>query len=184
MVLHSPWPSPWTRMASGPYCLVHPLYFIGDDGRGLVPGNSLVLALAAVLRVPLAVGVPVDPLQRILDPVGRKGPFLISQGEGAGQRFHQRFQGLAVPLYLPGVELLSVIFPVVVERPDPDCFAVFDIDGAFAAAAEQAAQRQGLDHRSCLALRPLFCFSVRHFNHSPFAIEGTWSSCYSTGAVW
>ena len=30
--------------------LVHPFYFIGDDGRGFVPGNSVVFALAAVLR--------------------------------------------------------------------------------------------------------------------------------------
>jgi hypothetical protein len=39
--------------------LVLPLYFIGDECRGLVPGNSLVFALAAVLCVPLAVGVEV-----------------------------------------------------------------------------------------------------------------------------
>ena len=48
--------------------------------------------------------------------------------------------------HLPGVELLGIVLPVVVERSDPDGLAVLDVDDALAAAAEQAAQSQSFDH--------------------------------------
>ena len=61
------------------------------------------------------------------------------------------------------------------ERPDSDCFAVFDIDGAFAAAAEQSAQRQRLIDGLVwfnINLRArfdadFFRLCIGHFSHSP-----------------
>ena len=51
-------------------CVADALDLVGDELCGLVPGDAHVLALAAVLRVALALRVPVDPLQGVLDPVG------------------------------------------------------------------------------------------------------------------
>ena len=50
--------------------LVHALDLGRDEVGGLVPGDAHVLALAPILRVALPVGVPVDPLEGVLDPVG------------------------------------------------------------------------------------------------------------------
>jgi hypothetical protein len=46
------------------------LDLVGHQLRRLVPRNAHVLALAPVLRVPLAFGIPVDPPEGVLDPVG------------------------------------------------------------------------------------------------------------------
>ncbi len=62
----------------------------GDDVGRLVPGDAPVLALAAVLGVALAVGVPVDADHGELHPVGRKGPLLVGEGERRGKGFRQR----------------------------------------------------------------------------------------------
>src|SRR4030042_718444 len=56
-----------------------PFHFVGDDSGGFFPGNSLILAFTAILGVSLAVGVPIDPLQGVLNPIRGIGPFLISQ---------------------------------------------------------------------------------------------------------
>ena len=44
--------------------LLDPVHLAGDGVECLVPGDAHVLALAAVLRIALAVGVPVHPLHR------------------------------------------------------------------------------------------------------------------------
>ncbi len=49
----------------GPVFFLYPLNLIGDNGGGFIPGNPLIFALAPVLRISLAVGVPVHPLQGI-----------------------------------------------------------------------------------------------------------------------
>jgi len=41
----------------------------GDQVGRFVPGDPLVLALAAILGITLAVGVPIDPLHGELDTV-------------------------------------------------------------------------------------------------------------------
>ena len=76
--------------------LVDPLDLAGDDVGGFVPGEPHVLALATVLRVALAVGIPVHALHGELDPVGREGALLVGQRERGRQRFGQRAQSLAV----------------------------------------------------------------------------------------
>jgi len=47
-----------------------PLNLAGGDIRRSIPLDPLELAYTPVLRVSFAVGVPVNPLKRILIPIG------------------------------------------------------------------------------------------------------------------
>lgn len=53
-----------------PVFLLNTQQFVGDDGGNFVPRGVAELALAAVLRIALSVGVPIDADQRIFDAVG------------------------------------------------------------------------------------------------------------------
>ena len=97
-----------------------PLQLTDDDVQRLVPGDPDVAALAAVLRVALSVGVPVDPLQRIRDPVRRVDALLVAQAERIDGRLERDLEGLAAGLDLPGAELLRPVLPVIGQRTDAD----------------------------------------------------------------
>jgi hypothetical protein len=58
---------------------VDPLELTGNNLGSLIPGDSDVLALSPVLGVPLAVGIPVNPLEGIFNSIGGIGPFFVSQ---------------------------------------------------------------------------------------------------------
>ena len=137
-----------------PVLFADALDLVGDEAGGLVPGDAHVLALAPVLRVAVsALGVPVHPLQGVLDAVGRVGPLLVGQAPGGRHRLVQRLEGLAVLLDLPGIERLGIVLLVPVQRPDPDHLAVFDIHGAGTGAEDAPAQAQGLDDRLVCAFQ-------------------------------
>ena len=150
--------------------LVDPGDLLGDDVRRLVPGDADVLALAAVLRVPLAVGIPVDALERVLDAVGGVGALLVGGHVRRGARPHARFQRLAVALELPGAEACAVVLPVEVERPDAHDLAVLDVDHDLAGAAEETALRQGPDDGLVGGHVHFLPRIVTHLNRCPFAI--------------
>ncbi len=69
------------QYGGGPVFLDDTLDLADNDIGGLIPGDSLVLALPPVLRVSLAVGVPVNPLERVHGPVWRVNAVLVGQGE-------------------------------------------------------------------------------------------------------
>ncbi len=138
-----------------PVLLVDPLDLGGDKIGGLVPGDAHVLALATVLRIALALWIPVHPLEGVLDPVGRVGPLLVGEAPGGGSRLHQRLESLAVLLYLPRIEGRRVVLLVEVERPDAHDLAVLHIDGAGHGAVDSPAQTQGFENRLVNCLRML-----------------------------
>jgi hypothetical protein len=118
----------------------------GDEVRGLVPGDARVLALSAVLGIPLAVRVPVHPLEGVHDPVRRIGPLLVREAPGGGRRLHERLERLAVLLHLPRVEARGIVLGVEVERPDSDDLAVLDIHGARHRPIDASAQAERFEN--------------------------------------
>ena len=126
-----------------PVLLVHPADFAGDEFRRLVPGDADEFGLAAILGIAFAVRIPVDSLHRVGDAVWRVDPFLIAEGEGAGQGLPGGFEDLAVALHLPLPDLFLFILPAIAQRPDPDDLAVLDVYHPFGAAAEVTAESQG-----------------------------------------
>ena len=69
----------------GTVFIVNALDLAGDDVGGFIPTDAFELALAPILSVAFAIGIPVYPLHGKFDAVGRIDPLLIGQGEGAGQ---------------------------------------------------------------------------------------------------
>ena len=142
----------------------------GDDVGRFVPRDADVLALAAVLRVPLAVGIPVDALEGVLDAVRGVRALLVGGHVGRRARSHARLQGLAVALELPGAEALAVVLPVELERPDAHDLAGLDVDHDFAGAAEEAALGQGPEHGLVGAHVHSLPRVATHIDRCPFAI--------------
>jgi hypothetical protein len=59
--------------------LVHPPDFAGDELAGLIPGDALVFTFAPVVGIAVAVGIPVHPLEGVLDPVRGVDAFFVGQ---------------------------------------------------------------------------------------------------------
>jgi hypothetical protein len=59
--------------------LVHPPDFAGDELAGLFPGDALVFTFAPVVGIAVAVGIPVHPLEGVLDPVRGVDAFFVGQ---------------------------------------------------------------------------------------------------------
>ena len=98
-----------------------------DDVERLVPGDALVLALAAVLRVALAVGVEVHALHRVADAGRRVDALLVGDAVRRDQGLHAGLERAAAHLELPGVQIRLLVLPVVVHRADADDLAVLDV---------------------------------------------------------
>jgi len=135
---------------------------VGDDVGRLIPGDADVLALAAVLRVPLSLGIPVNPLHWVLDAVRGEGALLIGERERRGQGLHQWRQRLAIARQRPRPETRAVILPVIVERPDAHDLAVLQVEGAFAASAQHPAQGK-CPHDGIIRFHVRLAFFISHF---------------------
>ena len=96
----------------------------GDEVGGLVPADALVAAHAAVLRVALALRVPVHALERVRDAIGRVGTLLVGQRKRRKQRLHAGAEGVAPHLVTPFVQLLGGVVLVIVQRADAHHLAV------------------------------------------------------------
>ena len=134
-----------------------------DDVGGLVPADTLELGLAAVLRVALAVGIPVHALEREGDAVGRIGAGLVDEGERGVQRLHARLEGVALRVDRPVVQILFGVMLVVVHRTHTNNFAVFRVNGGQVGAVAERTQRQVLvdGFIRCLHAPPTFVVSCR-----------------------
>ncbi len=106
----------------------HSLQLGSHQLRRLVPRDAHVAALAPVLRVPFAVRIPIDPLERIADSILRIDALLVGEPDRPHRRPHRRLERLALRLELPGVEVLRVVAHVVVKGPDPRDPAVLHVD--------------------------------------------------------
>ena len=130
----------------------------------LVPADAHVLALAPVLRVPLPLGIPVHPLQRVLDAVRRVDPLLVGDliGRQAGP--------LSGVLYLMP-SLFSSYWPElffgvplgVVMRPDANDLAVLHVDRGDLATLRERALGESLEHG--LVLDPQIAFAFLRGPH-------------------
>src|SRR5690606_11577682 len=123
--------------------LLDALQLIGDDRGGLVPGNPLVLALTAVLRVDLlgiAAGLPVHALEGVADAVGRVDTLLVRQAERCNEGlFSGRLKDLTLYFQPPGVEVILVVALFsVAQRADADDLAVLDLNTRGCAVATEA----------------------------------------------
>ncbi len=110
-----------------PILLLDALHLAGDDVQGLVPGDALVLAHAAVLRVALAVGVEIHAHHRVADTGGGVDAFLVGDAVRRDQGLHAGLERAATHLELPGVEIRLLVLPVVMHRADADDLAVLDV---------------------------------------------------------
>ena len=119
---------------------------VGADLGGIVPADALVAADAAVLRIALAVGVPVDALQRIRHAVLRIHALLVAdrkrrqRGDGAAR------ERVAAHLQLPRVQLFLGVLVVEMQRADARDAPVLHVDGRRVRARAEAAVAGGLVH--------------------------------------
>ncbi len=92
----------------------NPLDFTDHHIQSLIPGDSHILAIAAVLGVPFSFGIPVHPLEGIENAVGRMNPFLVGDAMRRNRGLERRHEGLAARFILPRIKLFRLIFPVIV----------------------------------------------------------------------
>ena len=83
--------------------VLNPLDLGRDDVTGIVPGDALVLGDTTVLRIALAVRIPVDALQGIRDAVLRVGTHLVCGSQRRRTACHTWLQHMPVLLDLPVV---------------------------------------------------------------------------------
>ena len=117
-----------TQNAQRPVFLVNSLDLVGDERRRLIPGDADILALAPVLRIALALGVPVHALERVQDAVGRIDALLVGDLIGRKQTFqgravlHAVFVKFVLPQFFFGVPLR------VMMGTDPDDLSILHVD--------------------------------------------------------
>ena len=130
----------------GPVGLVHALDLAGDERARLVPADAHVAARAAVLRVALALRVPVHALHRVGDAVLRVHALLVAQRQRRDERLEARLEGLSAGLELPGVQVLGRVVLVEAQRADAQYLVVLlvDVDRARVRADAEAVEAQAL----------------------------------------
>ena len=150
----------------------HPLEFAHDEVGGLVPRDAFELAHASVLGVPLSIRIPVDPLQRVGDPVGRIDALLIGHAESRRLGLQSGFEGLSSRLHLPGAEGRPLVLPGEVEGTDAQDLAVFRLgDGRTATGAETG--KTDTDHTRLLVSRHRYVFvQALHDASAPLVVVG------------
>ncbi len=161
----------------GAVLLLDALDLTRDELGRLFPGDPLELAQTAILRVTLAVRVPVDPLERVLDAVRGVDPLLVGEAEGRQSDLVARVELDSLDHHLPGVEILGIVFLIEVERSDADDLAVHGIDGG--GHRPVAAESHPLDGRLVLCLERL----DRLCHHSSFDIGTAMSPRLTSSAV-
>ena len=127
--------------------VVNALDLLGHDVGGLVPADADVAARAAVLRVTLAMRIPVDALHRIRDAVLGIYALFIAKRKRRNERFEAGLEGLAASLDLPRVQLFGRLMLVEVKRTDADdlILLLVDVDGACVGAQAEAVKAQAFD---------------------------------------
>ena len=100
------------------------LDLVRDDVERFVPADALVARDAAILRIPLAVRIEVDPLHRIQDPVGRVDGRLDGLTVRGERRPARRRELLAFRLDGPRLWVAVVEF----DRRHANDLAVLDVD--------------------------------------------------------
>ena len=119
---------------------------VGADLGSLVPADALIAGDTTVLRIALAVGVPVDALQRIRHAVLRIHALLVAdrkrrqRGDGAAR------ERVAAHLQLPRVQLFLGVLVVEMQRADARNAPVLHVDGRRVGARAEAAVAGGLVH--------------------------------------
>ena len=126
---------------------VDALELVGDERRCLVPTDADKLALAAVLRIALAVGVPVDAFERVLDAVRGVDPLLVREMERRQKAFQWRLVGDAVLLQLVLPQLLLGVPLLVMVGAYPDDLSVLDVNTCNLAPLGERALPEGLEYR-------------------------------------
>ena len=118
------------------------LDLLGDDGRGLVPADPLVLRDAARLGMAIPLGIPVDALQRVRDAVAREGVLLVRDRRRRDERVHGLLEHHAVVLELPGTEALHVVRLVVLQGTNAQDLVVLDVNPRDVASGTETAPVQ------------------------------------------
>ena len=110
----------------------------GDDVGRLIPADALEFRFAAVLRVALAVRIPVDALEREGDAVGGIRTGLVDEGERGVQRLHARLERMALRVDGPVVQILFGVVLVVMHGAHTNDLSVLGVDsGEVGAVAER-----------------------------------------------
>ena len=152
--------------------LLDAVHLAGDDVQRLVPGDALVLAHAAVLRVALAVGVEVDAHHRVADACRRVDALLVGDAVRRDQGLHAGLERAATHLELPGVEIRLLVLPVVVHRTDADDLAVLHVHHrCIGAVLRDAAETDVSDQRRFAGGTGL-AHVLRHTHTSPWSLNG------------
>ena len=126
--------------------VLNPLDLGRDDVTGIVPGDALVLGDATVLRIALAVGIPIDTLQGVRNAILRVGTHLVCSGQRRRAACHARFEHVTVLLDLPVIQVLGFVELVVVQRPDTSHTPIFHVDFSDVRAHSKPAESNALDH--------------------------------------
>ena len=126
--------------------VLNPLDLGRDDVTGIVPGDALVLGDTTVLRIALAIRIPIDALQWIRNAVLRIGPHLIRRGKRRRTARHARFEHVTILLDLPVIQILGFIELVVVQRPDASHTSIFHIDFSDVRTHSKATKADALYH--------------------------------------
>jgi hypothetical protein len=132
---------------SRPVGLLDAYELVGDDVQRLVPGDALVLALAAVLGVAAAQAggprraarVEVHALHGVAHPARREHALLVGQAQRRRQALVAGLEGLAAGVHHPGLDLLPGVLVVVTGGTDADDLAVLHIHHAGVGAVVYAA---------------------------------------------
>ena len=136
-------------------------HFLRNDVGGFVPADAHILAAPPVLRVALALRVPVHPLHGVQDAVGRIHPLLVGEGERGKLRFLLRLEFLAADLDGPRVQPVCALVFHVAERARAQDAPVAHVDLRSVRCGARPAETHGLERR----------FDVRHA-HSPLFVVG------------
>ena len=99
-----------------------------DDIGRLVPADPFVLALAPVLRVALALRIPVHALHGIEDAVRRVNALLVRQGERREFRLLLGFELSATGLDAPWVQSVLALMRHVAERTRAQDASITHVD--------------------------------------------------------
>ena len=101
-----------------PVFFLLPHKLVRDDLRRLVPAYTDVFRFAPVLRIALAVGIPVHTLEGIAHPVRGVDAGFVAEAERRDRHTIRGLERLAAGVYLPRVAVFFGVFLIVDVWPD------------------------------------------------------------------